>query len=508
MFKKTLLALAVIGTAGVANAGTITLSGSTGTSSIVATATTCDGASTGTLGTICVASETAIIGEAGQTTPVPFDFQSAASYHNADASALLIQYDPASTVPVGARITFTLADGYFADANYDLVLASNAATVVASLANTVVDADGNVTSIELTVGTQLSGGTVYNLSNGAGAASAAAVTAAIDTISIEFADGVVSGDTVNISATARDNLGNLSSAAATAKSLIKFQKQFAKATTSAAKNALVDVSELRVDFDTTDALNTVTGDANTAINATMDITDSVGVLDVAVAAAAVTVAPTVVDSGSFAGINTSTTVTTGLTNTAISKIDGVNLVQSTTDLTKATVPALAGTTAFDSDLTLEVNNDDALSSRTVTAKSILDYTGANAAFGTETIDFGTVTTFTLNGKNAMIPYIPFGPNTQVIMRATNTSSQTGDISVRYLEEGSQATWKNVGVVGSVGPGVTNIADMVTSAVMNDSGLTSGKLALDITVNAPTDNISIYAAYKVISEQDRGFVGQF
>ncbi len=507
MFKKTLLALALT-TAATANAGVIALTNSTGTSSVIATVSTCDGASTGTVGTICVASETAILAEAGQSTPVPFDFNDGVNYHNTDGAGTLIQYDPASTVPVGARLTFTLADGYFADANYDLVLATNAATVVASLANVIKDADDNVTAIELTIGVQLAGGTTYNLSNGAGAAAAADESVAIDTISIELKNGTAAGGTVAISATARDNLGNLSSAAAPAIKLLQFEKQFVKATAFAADNAVVDVAQLRKDFDTTDAADTTGGDLNTTTNLTMDITDNVATLDVAVAAASVTVAPTVTDTGSFAGINHSTTVTTGLTNAATSQLDGVDLVQNTTDLTKATVPAVAGTTAFDSGLVLEINNDDAQNTRTVSVSSVLDLTAANAAFVGETIDFGTVTTFSLNGKNAQVPYMPFGDNTQIILRATNTSTQTGDLSVRYMEEGSQTTWKDLGVVGTVTPGVNNIADVILAAIKSDSGLTKGKLALDITVNAPSANVNFYAAYKVVSEMDRGFVGNF
>jgi hypothetical protein len=117
--------------------------------------------------------------------------------------------------------------------------------------------------------------------------------------------------------------------------------------------------------------------------------------------------------------------------------------------------------------------------------------------------------WTLNGANVTIPYIPFGDDVAVIMRATNTGTQTGDLTVRYMLEGVDTEWQEISVsVADLAPGVTNIRDAVMDAIESDAGTSKGKVAIDLTVNAPSNDITVYAAYKVLSEKDRGFVGTF
>ncbi|MDX2369995.1 MAG: hypothetical protein QNK36_16595 [Colwellia sp.] len=114
----------------------------------------------------------------------------------------------------------------------------------------------------------------------------------------------------------------------------------------------------------------------------------------------------------------------------------------------------------------------------------------------------------LNGSVITIPYMPFDANTAVILRHTNTGVQTGDLSVRYMLEGVSTSWETVGVVGSSSRGVANIRDMVMNAITADAGVTAGKVAIEIVTNVPTADVTVYAAYKVRDEKDRGFVGTF
>lgn len=142
---------------------------------------------------------------------------------------------------------------------------------------------------------------------------------------------------------------------------------------------------------------------------------------------------------------------------------------------------------------------------TVTAKD------ATAAPNTVSMAAGTTAAgaWTLNGSVVTVPYMPYGPNTKVIMRHTNTGVQTGDMTVRYMLEGISTDWVSVGVVGSSTRGVQNIRDLVMNAIMTDSGSTSGKVAVEITTNVPSDDVTVYAAYNVKnSADDRGFVGTF
>jgi hypothetical protein len=498
MFKKSLLALAVtLGSTSMAMAGEITRSASTGTGVTVGTVGTCNNTGNGATGVICIATEVAVIGEAAQTTPVALNFSTATDYHNGDSTGLLISYDPMSNVSSGARVTFTLANGYFADEDYNLVLPGDTTEKLASLANTVTDASGNITGIELSVaGGGLSSGTAYTLVNaGEATADGADVAEAADTISIEFVDGVTTGTAISISASARDNLGALSSAAAAAVQLVTFSKQFAKKTDFKADAAVVDVNEERKDFDTTDALDTTGGDANTTTNATTILTNNTANLNVEIAIGGVAVAHTVTDSASFQGINTNATVTTGFTNTAKSTAGGVNLVQSTTDLTSATATDTPGD--LNSPLVLEVSNDIALDERTVSMSTTLDYV-VDAAFGSEVFDFGAVTTFQLNGSSDDIAILPFGSEYSQSITVTNTGTLSGAIVVDLISGGT--TFSKTLTAAAAGLTVTNISKEVADFALA-SGIT-GNAGIKVVVNAPSTAIAVKAIYYHRASQDR------
>lgn len=121
----------------------------------------------------------------------------------------------------------------------------------------------------------------------------------------------------------------------------------------------------------------------------------------------------------------------------------------------------------------------------------------------------------LNGSVLTVPYMPFGDNTQVILRHTNTGDQDGQISIRYMIEelptrAADTAWVSIPAplaTPSVG-GVLDIKNEVMNAIMAHAGVTKGKVAIEITTEAPESDITVYAAYKVLSEEDRGFVGTF
>lgn len=157
----------------------------------------------------------------------------------------------------------------------------------------------------------------------------------------------------------------------------------------------------------------------------------------------------------------------------------------------------------DFEATLSFKNDTAAdgTTSTVTLKSVEDE------------DVGE---WTLNGSVVEVPYIPFGPNTQPVIRHTNTGSQTGDISVRYMvEEGNghaqSNTWQSLGVlVEDAKPGVRNLLNVVTEALENALGNDKFKVALEITTNVPAEDVTVYAAAKVSNAegQDRLTIGAF
>jgi hypothetical protein len=114
----------------------------------------------------------------------------------------------------------------------------------------------------------------------------------------------------------------------------------------------------------------------------------------------------------------------------------------------------------------------------------------------------------LNGSVVTIPYMPFDDNTAVIMRHTNTGVQSGDITVRYMLEGTSTNWSDSIVVGSSSRGVQNIRDAVINAIKTDAGVDAGKVAIEITTNVPAEDVTVYAGFRVKDENDRGFVGTF
>ena len=156
----------------------------------------------------------------------------------------------------------------------------------------------------------------------------------------------------------------------------------------------------------------------------------------------------------------------------------------------------------------------------VTSLEATTFTGSIDFVDADDNDLNVVTDasvgeWTLNGSVVEVPYIPFGENTQPIIRHTNTGSQTGDISVRYMvEEGNglmqDNNWKPLGVlVEDAKPGVRNLLTVVRDALEAELGQNKFKVALEITTNVPGDDVTVFAAAKVNAEgQDRLTIGAF
>ena len=166
--------------------------------------------------------------------------------------------------------------------------------------------------------------------------------------------------------------------------------------------------------------------------------------------------------------------------------------------------------ALDADISIELNNvGNAAGGSVITAPQSFTISTV-ATDGTNSVSLAEVSAgaFTLDGKTMTIPYMPYGNNTQVILRITNNGSVSGNVSLRYLNETTTA-WVDLGVIGTSTAGqVKDFATLAIDAIKANNGSTKGKVSLELTVNAPSANIAGYAAYKVISETDRGFVGQF
>lgn len=118
----------------------------------------------------------------------------------------------------------------------------------------------------------------------------------------------------------------------------------------------------------------------------------------------------------------------------------------------------------------------------------------------------------LNGANVNLPYVPYDKvqsamaerALQQIIYVTNHGSQAGDIFVTATDEAGNVVLNNVMVATIGGNEMVKIAGLI-SAELAAAGFDTGKLSIDVTVNAPNDDISVYAAYKHKAEADRGVI---
>tara|TARA_R110002072_G_scaffold245959_3_gene405218 strand:- start:23129 stop:24574 length:1446 start_codon:yes stop_codon:yes gene_type:complete len=138
-----------------------------------------------------------------------------------------------------------------------------------------------------------------------------------------------------------------------------------------------------------------------------------------------------------------------------------------------------------------------------------------AAAGTDaTLTDAEAGEWNLNGSSFTIPYMAFGANVAPIFSVTHTGTDAGEIFVEYLTEGT-STWESVEMNGlEVSPGVTNlkteVMDAIAADILAETGATSGKVAVRVTINAPEAAISAYAAFKVSNAagESRVAVGTF
>lgn len=282
--------------------------------------------------------------------------------------------------------------------------------------------------------------------------------------------------------------------------------QFSSSVTTAA-DGIIDVNNSRKQFTVGPLADTIVFTPVEAVAATHDAAFDVATYvingdfswmesdgDAGIDAAELAAATTLTTSGD--DVLTATINAAGDAITVVATDGGANAVD-------------VNTVQFDV-LGVGVGTAPVLPTQTFTADTTITYTPATGAAATKSVQTAEAAgSWTLNGKVATINYMPFGDNTQVIMRATNTGVQTGDLTVRYMLEGVDTSWNDVsGVVTSLAPGVSNISDLVMNAIKADAGVTSGKVAIEITANVPTVDATVYAAYKVVSETDRGFVGNF
>lgn len=95
----------------------------------------------------------------------------------------------------------------------------------------------------------------------------------------------------------------------------------------------------------------------------------------------------------------------------------------------------------------------------------------------------------LNGAEVVVPYMPYGPGITQIIYVSNRSDQDGDIYVTAIDEDGNSY--ELGMVGTATAGsVTKITDDVYTGL----GLDQARVSMTITVNAPSNDVEVFAAY--------------
>lgn len=108
--------------------------------------------------------------------------------------------------------------------------------------------------------------------------------------------------------------------------------------------------------------------------------------------------------------------------------------------------------------------------------------------------------WTLNAAERHVSYMPFGPNIGQIIYVTNDSAKDGEVTINVYDENGETLAENYSAGTATAGGVTQIAGAVQEAV----GDYQGKARIEITVDAPSHNVTVYSAYNV-GGSDRGFV---
>jgi hypothetical protein len=103
--------------------------------------------------------------------------------------------------------------------------------------------------------------------------------------------------------------------------------------------------------------------------------------------------------------------------------------------------------------------------------------------------------FELNSTSTSINYAPFGPNTQLILNATSTFAEDASVDVTYVSPVTNLPVTLTDIGTATAKSVTKLGDIVSAAILNEEGITSGKTSLTLSVNAPEGNVTFFAGFK-------------
>lgn len=406
-----------------------------------------------------------------------------------------------------ADVTFELAATYAAGDTITLTFAGADVDPTSNPTLSISDADGS-TAIEGEIGfLSIDGNKAIFRVTEAGADLTAANNPVLTLNGIKFDSSSVASSGVSVTYSARtpqdipiDRNGG-SDASGT---FITLKDQFGL-TVGTPASADINVAEQRYEFDTVEGgATSATSDVITLTVANDDTLAS-ALVDGTPATASLTGAVTL--SGTFGDFIDSDGANAAAQCAFIS---GVTVTSCAADkvVFDATLGA-AQTLTFDVSAASVADAEFEIKESDFSASAAIDYADTAAEVDT-TFNYGPVDAgeWKLNGANAYIPYMPYGKNVSQILYVTNNGTQTGDVTVDVRVGGETQSFN----VGQAAPGTTKITGAVLSAVeemtgknlnpLNGTG--SEKVSLNVVVNAPEADIEVYSGYNV-NGNDRGLV---
>ncbi len=390
-----------------------------------------------------------------------------------------ITYTLDAAYAVGDTITFTftsnalVATPFPSQLNVPAVDSATPANAIAGLGLGLLSSSASsvtyrVTSLSQPDDTSGDGGTPYT--------DRTTIGAQVTLGSIDYTSASVSAGAVTVTVSSQTNVGGILDSTGTLTATIAEAKtQFGTATISTKFDNVIDVSAVRKLF-TSGSSDTLTWSVTTP--------DTTGWFNMAT-------------------INPSNNGTVVKLFGEVGKMNGLDVADFTSS---------AGTLSFDEpSSTLTVSFDGQESSATITftpptgaAAVVLEtqsftldivnnYTSAAAVAASKTIVASMAAgEWILNGLTCIIPYMPYSATASQIIYVSNLGQQSGDIIVEAIDDADNLY--QLGVIGTASAGtVTKITNFINDALLSN-GFTDGKLALKIVVNAPSEDVYVYASY--------------
>lgn len=125
---------------------------------------------------------------------------------------------------------------------------------------------------------------------------------------------------------------------------------------------------------------------------------------------------------------------------------------------------------------------------------VVSYTANSATSNYTVLSSANAGLWELNSTSMTVNYAPFGPNTQLIINATSTFSETASVDLTYVDKAGAT--QTVTDVATVSPkGITKLGDIIAKAIMDKDLVTSGKTKMTVSVNAPDGTITFFTGFK-------------